>query len=758
MPGMKHAPLRSLQFFVLVVVLAGCSPSDLARAAVSAARPVTSGKPLPAEAPTEPAEKDLALQRAWFERNFVEAYRKVGRRNPRWDAAAEAFTRESAAAFLGLAPEDSSDLRARARVVLDLGCDDPAVLYLAAWTLSGRIQDDQAREVSELFERAVAGMHETPYPRGTARFAASFLRRDYDRRSEGTGKRSALDPVELRWFRESLADGSYAPDEDAVFVSHFVGGYGHWLFSRNLAAFGAAVEAAGWIDPWVRQLFAGQRHVIEAWNSRGTEYASKVKPEEWKGMAESLAAARRALTESWRIRPDRPEAATAMINVAKTAGQDDETPRLWFDRAVAARFDHVPAYDALREALRGRWSGDPGALLAFARECAATRRFDTDVPLQAYWAVEQMEWDAFSEARREGELDDPEEARKVAEAAVLPPSPYKDPEVYELVSTVLTRYRRNPGSPRWRRFPSYQIAVDYKAERYESAREVLDQNGGVMFDAEAREDVGGRFPEARIYALASPLGGDVKRAEDLYKQGRLDEVVALLEKAHTAAPVQASPYLDHRLATVRIEADLRAGRPSTPFAKGLLAGWTPVYGTWKVEGDGALVGTSDARGHLITGDARVGPDLEVSADIEIASTSNGQFQGGIVLGRSPSIWTRDWFSFRVKKTAHEGEVVYFSQNFYRPAHPIPRPVPQKTNVVVQAWNGRLWAYVDGQPVAENYVPTWRTTRSGDAQVGFGAYIDDNTTVIRYRNVRLRRLNAPPEPPARRAASGEPARR
>jgi hypothetical protein len=86
--------------------------------------------------------------------------------------------------------------------------------------------------------------------------------------------------------------------------------------------------------------------------------------------------------------------------------------------------------------------------------------------LEAFRNVEQIEWDLFGEARYPGDIDDPDEARAAADAAVLPPSPYKSDEVYELVSTVLMRYRRNPGNVRWQRYASFQAEVDYKAERY----------------------------------------------------------------------------------------------------------------------------------------------------------------------------------------------------------------------------------------------------------------------------------------------------
>jgi len=368
------------------------------------------------------------------------------------------------------------------------------------------------------------------------------------------------------------------------------------------------------------------------------------------------------------------------------------------------------------------------------------------VPLQAYDAVKQMEEDALSEARHDGEFEDQEEAKRVAAAAVLPPSPYKDDDVYELVSTMLMRYRRSPGPVRWQRYASYQVVVDYKAERYDAARKLLDDELSGVLEPEAREDVGGTLPEARIHALASPLGGDVKRAEELYRAGKVDESLVLLGKARASALPRALPYFDQRLAAGRIEADLAAGRTATLVPATSLAGWTHSNGTWKVDSDGSLVVTSDALGHLIMADAHVGSDLEVEADVEIASTSNGQFQVGIVFGHDVSLWSRNWFSFRVKKTAHEGEVVYFSQNFFQPVHLIPHPVGLKSHVVVQSWQGHLWAYVNSEPVVTDYVPEWKVAPSSDAQVGFGGYVNDNTIVVRYRNVSLRRLAKPPVPP------------
>jgi len=125
------------------------------------------------------------------------------------------------------------------------------------------------------------------------------------------------------------------------------------FFERNRAAVVAALERTEWVDPWARLFLSGRRYVEDAWAARGNTYASKVKEEGWKGFTESMALARRDLKVSWQARPDGPEAASRMIGVTMADGDPGETPRLWFDRVVAARIDYMPAYGALINSLRG---------------------------------------------------------------------------------------------------------------------------------------------------------------------------------------------------------------------------------------------------------------------------------------------------------------------------------------------------------------------------------------------------------------------
>jgi hypothetical protein len=713
-----------------------------AKAAVFQRTGPQASDPIPASGPATAVSPDSPVLDAWYERVFLGGYRKVGRRSPKWDREAEAFIRAMAAGMLhGARGASVDDLVGRGRGLLSAGCDDPMILYLAARAQSDA--DRESREGLELYERAVAGMYEVPYPRVVAFRAAAGLRAAYERSNEGMGKREALAPTELRWFMESLDDGSYAAGEDVVLLRHLVRGEFAWFFSQNRAAILRAVEARAWIDPWARLYLAGEQALDDAWDSRGNKYADKVTEAGWKGMKESLQVARRVLTESWRARKDRPEAAAAMISVAMADEAPGESPRLWFDRAVAARFDYEPAYHSLINALQERWSGDPSALPAFARACAATRRFDTIVPFMAFEAYEWIERGRIDAARP---LDEETDQALPFPASRRPPSVYRDTEVYEMVAAVLERYRREPAQSDWHRYASLQAAIAYRAGRYEQARHFLHDCGGVL-SSEAKKSIDESMLEARIEAYAAPDGATTRSAERLYDDGKSAEAAPVFETALAHAEQAARPYLAQRLAAATMEAKLAGGGTVRLLPSPGLEGWTPLVGKWVVEKDGSLLGTSGLKGLLIVADARVGSDFEIDADVEIASSSNGQFQAGIVFGEAPSFWSSRWSSFRWKKTAYEGEVAYFSRHFNRPVHSVQRRVPLRDHVVIQSWNGRLSAWLNGEPVVTDYLPEWNPPRGPDNQVGFGAYLDDNTFSVRYRDVKLRRLMSAPSAPS-----------
>ena len=122
----------------------------------------------------------------------------------------------------------------------------------------------------------------------------------------------------------------------------------------------------------------------------GGDTADAVSEAGWEKFGEHMKRARDLLVAAWRTQPDRPEPASHMIAVAM-AGHADESPRVWFDRAVAAEMDYPPAYLNLSNSLLPRWGGSPQEMVRFGLDCLRTQRFDTRVPLQLFTQVLAVE-------------------------------------------------------------------------------------------------------------------------------------------------------------------------------------------------------------------------------------------------------------------------------------------------------------------------------------------------------------------------------
>jgi len=152
-------------------------------------------------------------------------------------------------------------------------------------------------------------------------------------------------------------------------------------------------------DEWARESILGAAHFAMAWSVRGHGTADTVTPEGWRGFRKHLLFAQGHLLRAHALAPDRPEAATHLIGVSRAGlPPTGSTARDWFDRAVQAEFDYLPAYEQFATTLSLRWGGSEAKLDAFANECIETGRFDTRVPFMALEAYAWMERDLTPEA------------------------------------------------------------------------------------------------------------------------------------------------------------------------------------------------------------------------------------------------------------------------------------------------------------------------------------------------------------------------
>ncbi|MEM6391947.1 MAG: hypothetical protein AAF797_04175 [Planctomycetota bacterium] len=151
------------------------------------------------------------------------------------------------------------------------------------------------------------------------------------------------------------------------------------------------IELEPGADPWITHTIRGVHEVDTAWEKRSGRFAHAVNEEQWAGFREYLSKARQTLITATKHEPGYPEPFTELIAVAmggQALGRESE--RFWFDRAIAAQIDHIPAWHALMWATRPRWGGSHEQMLALGEEALATGRFDTRVPLVMMKAIDEV--------------------------------------------------------------------------------------------------------------------------------------------------------------------------------------------------------------------------------------------------------------------------------------------------------------------------------------------------------------------------------
>lgn len=332
-------------------------------------------------------EKDLA---AYNRAIMEETYLKFGHRDPVWDDAALAFLRTWQALASGTEQTMTNQaLLEAADAVLAKGCDDPYVRYLRARSLAdvGRLEEALAQYL--VVWPILRGKRYAPEVKAWCgwRINDAVLTLNGGTTKGLSPERVALlqqvYPAAVRHAAAMLTDPLLAkrPDDCLQQLERLFSKYDamHDFFWKELTQ-----TVVDWskVEPWLGLMVRGINEKKLAWEARGNKVASEVKEEGWKGFTEHLALSRKHLSDAHVLRPELPYAATEMIAVSMGDNQDD--PRMWFDRAVAAQFDYLPAYDALIGALMPRWRGSHEQMDAFGRECLATARFDTKVPTKYF--------------------------------------------------------------------------------------------------------------------------------------------------------------------------------------------------------------------------------------------------------------------------------------------------------------------------------------------------------------------------------------
>ena len=339
----------------------------------------------------------VAMKLAFNQRTLAGEYARVGRRDPKWDAAAaemlDGFARYVSGGdeqiWYAIDHPTPDRLRAQCeRLTGELGCDDPLVLYCGAKFASEQARGPDERRAAETREvRAYQTLRDSGYDALRKGFAAKRVARlsgvaDSPWRDSPEVARAATDAV--AFDAACFTGDAFLPGEERVLLELV------WkpLSTKPVAETRAFVEAIGKGDAheWARLVVAGDVAVTAAWEARGGGFADAVTPEGWKGFGERLIAAAEAYGRADALHPERPEAAAGMIPVALGEQAPPGTDAAWRDIAASLPADD-PARVYAEATLRAK---------AFARTLAAAAPGAwVDVPADlSYWEAVEGQWTA----------------------------------------------------------------------------------------------------------------------------------------------------------------------------------------------------------------------------------------------------------------------------------------------------------------------------------------------------------------------------
>jgi tetratricopeptide (TPR) repeat protein len=371
-------------------------------AAPALAQPAAKVPAVPQDAVAQKKLRDQWL--AYHRHGTLEAYDKVGKKDPKWDFAARKGL--DALAEYWAAPYRSEEARRKAhdllQEVVDLGCPDPLVGYAAA-----RLQPDGPAKSTARVANAAAALAVSKYP---AAYRAHARNNMVAATLSGAGGDVSQLPPELKKLAREFLDGAVdlfpevlltapmlappvpaSPDAppalDRVAVADLLeiarvvlDGYARLEGDRKVG-FDRITAKLG-KDPTFRPallLIEGQFLVGYAWDARGFGPAA-VKEDDAKLFKERLTKAEEVLSEGWKESADQPAGPTLMLSVVKGLGHDRAKAWTWFDRAMKADGDNLRACQQMADLLHPKWGGTDAELLAFGLACLRTANWDARLP------------------------------------------------------------------------------------------------------------------------------------------------------------------------------------------------------------------------------------------------------------------------------------------------------------------------------------------------------------------------------------------
>ena len=388
---------RQIGLALLIWPAGGCLPAFPPQVEAKADLPADD-KPAP-DAPAQPWDQpipqDSARQAqrvreslAWERRTLVEAYDRVGKRDPKWDDAAHRGLEAAAESYHVIGEFDRQDGEFRrlewaavvaCREAMAAGCDDPLIRFVEVFASNTFDEPNSAENIHRLLS-AVAALEQSDYPAIRKVWALKVAALDAATNESATpeekqGASRSIDLL-LKWLAISAQEDDHSQEAN----EHKELALGMLIKSRRTLT-NDPEETLAWITAQVKPTPKLEVSWLQArneflrsyaWEARGSGTASTVNDDGWRLMNNRLDDARRSIERAWTLRPG--DVLTARFGLHTTIGGsgDREEMEEWFRRAMTADGNCWQACQSKIYWLQPRWYGSPEDLTAFGRQLGAT--------------------------------------------------------------------------------------------------------------------------------------------------------------------------------------------------------------------------------------------------------------------------------------------------------------------------------------------------------------------------------------------------
>jgi len=643
----------------------------------------------------------------WLESVLVSDYEKYGKRSAVWDEKAKAFFNLYAQFKHGEnGKEVLKDLKQAGDELLGLGCTDPYILYMQGNIL---YQRNDFKTSLPMVEQSRAGLNPSRYPWINRYYGARRLQHLYEKMSMSKKEIGKLSRRRMEYLGRASSDPAFAGHQ-RYYLEVVLEEWAEDSTPDYTELLMQEMEKKSGVDPWIQLMVKGLCHTSAAWKARGGEWAYLVTEQGQEEFKKELELSRTCFTEAHALHPEFPEAATEMIAVCM-AISDGKEERQWFDRAVAAQFDYIPAYTKYFWALRPRWGGSHEQMLQFGTECLNTKRFDTDVPRQFLKALRDIG----------SELGDWKDA-------------YRKPGIYAQLQILCAGMLAEPQqAARGNYWKTVQALTAWAAGECQDAKKLFDALGeNIQTQVFAEFKSQPEFVRGEVNLRTGQLKDIFLQAEKLYEKQAIEALPYYEELRDQVRSDQNAVFvLDDRIAVVNMTSKIFKGDWVDLLADGRLLGWEKLEGDWEVEADGGLKASTrpeDKRVLLVS-------KFSVAGNYEIRGEVEAEARAGVLMGyvrkTTPEYVVFSIDSKRQQATLCEG---------FGAKHALKQTISalDSNQFYLQVVNGLISAQVNGSQVFTHQKLDRKGYSPHGGMIGLGESFARREGIIKYRHLQLRR--------------------